>query len=104
MKGKLALKYIGPFEIIERFGLIVYQLALPSYLTRMHDVFNVLLLQKAKLDLTRILLQVPIEIREDLTMEVQLVRILDRNVKELRNKKVLLVKILWQNSKIEEET
>jgi len=70
MKGKLALKYIGPFEFIERIGLISYQLALPSYLARIHDVFNVSLLQKVKLDLTRVLPQVSIEIRKDLTIEV----------------------------------
>jgi hypothetical protein len=70
MKGKLALKYIGPFEFIERIGLISYQLALPSYLARIHDVFNVSLLQKVELDLTRVLPQVPIEIRKDLTMKV----------------------------------
>jgi hypothetical protein len=29
---------------------------------------------------------------------------MDRSIKELRNKKVLLVKVLWRNSQIEEET
>jgi hypothetical protein len=44
------------------------------------------------------------EAREDLTMEVQPVQIMDRSIKELRNKKVSLVKVLWINSQIEEET
>jgi hypothetical protein len=44
------------------------------------------------------------EVREDLTMEVQPVQIMDRSIKELRNKKVPLVKVLWRNSQIEEET
>jgi hypothetical protein len=44
------------------------------------------------------------EAREDLTMEVQPVQIMDRSIKELRNKKVSLVKVLWRNSRIEEET
>jgi hypothetical protein len=44
------------------------------------------------------------EVREDLTMEVQPVQIMDRSIKELQNKKVLLVKVLWTNSQIEEET
>jgi len=29
---------------------------------------------------------------------------MDRSIKELRNKKVSLVKVLWRNSQIEEET
>jgi hypothetical protein len=41
-----------------------------------------------------VLLQVPKEIQEDLIIKVWPVRILDRNVKELRNKKVLLMKAL----------
>jgi hypothetical protein len=44
------------------------------------------------------------EAREDLTMEVQPVQIMDRSIKELRNKKVSLVKVLWRNSQIEQET
>jgi hypothetical protein len=44
------------------------------------------------------------EVREDLTMEVQPVQIMDRSIKGLRNKKVPLVKVLWRNSQIEEET
>jgi hypothetical protein len=44
------------------------------------------------------------EAREDLTMEVQPVQIMDRSIKELRNKKESLVKVLWRNSQIEEET
>jgi hypothetical protein len=44
------------------------------------------------------------EVQEDLTMEVQLVQIMDRSIKELRNKKVPLVKVLQRNSQIEEET
>jgi hypothetical protein len=57
-------------------------------------VFHVSLLRKAELDPTKVLPQVPIDIQEGLIVEVQLVRILNHNVKELRNKKVDLVKIL----------
>jgi len=57
-------------------------------------VFHVSLLRKAELDPTKVLPQVPIDIQEGLIVEVQLVRILNHNVKELRNKKVHLVKIL----------
>jgi hypothetical protein len=62
------------------------------------------MLRKADLDPTRILPQIPMEVQEDLTMEVQPVQIMDQSIKELRNKKVSLVKVLWRNSQIEEET
>jgi len=37
-------------------------------------------------------------------MEVKPMQILDRSIKELQNKKVPLVKRLWRNSQVEEET
>ena len=42
--------------------------------------------------------------QEDLIIEVQPVRIMDRSIKELQNKRVPLVKVFWRNSQIEEET
>jgi hypothetical protein len=37
-------------------------------------------------------------------MDVQLVKIFDRNDKELRNKKVHLVRVLWKNTQMGEKT
>jgi len=37
-------------------------------------------------------------------MEFKPIKILDRDVMILRNKKVTLVRVLWRNSQIEEET
>jgi hypothetical protein len=48
-----------------------------------------------------VLPQVPIEIEEDLTIDVKPVKILDRSGKELRNKKIPLVKVLWRSSLID---
>jgi len=104
MKGKLAPRYIGPYKIIERIGMVAYRILLPPHLDRIHNVFHVSMLRKADLDPTRILPQIPMEVQEDLTMEVQTVQIMDRSIKGLRNKKVPLVKVLWRNSQIEEET
>jgi hypothetical protein len=55
-------------------------------------------------DPTQILPQVPVEVNEDLTLELRLIRILDREVKKLRNKKIPIIRILWRNAQIEEET
>ena len=38
-KGKLAPRYIGPFEILERVGMVVYWLALPPNISQVHPVF-----------------------------------------------------------------
>jgi hypothetical protein len=44
------------------------------------------------------------KIKGDLTMEAKPVKILDRDEKVLRNKRVPLVRVLWRSSQIEEET
>jgi len=41
VKGKLASRYIDPFEIKERIGPVAYFLELPAYLDKIHNVFHV---------------------------------------------------------------
>jgi hypothetical protein len=38
--GKLNLRYIGPFQILEWIATATYRLDLPNGLTSIHDVFN----------------------------------------------------------------
>jgi hypothetical protein len=79
MKGKLAPRYIGPYEVVKRIGPMAYQLVLPPHLTKINDVFHVSMLRKAEICPAPVLQQVPIEIEEDLTLEVKPVKILDRS-------------------------
>nr|GEY48173.1 transposon Ty3-G Gag-Pol polyprotein [Tanacetum cinerariifolium] len=62
-KGKLAPRFVGSFEIIEKVGPVAYQLDLPKELNSVHDTFHVSKLKKYLADPT---LQVPLdEIRVD---------------------------------------
>ena len=45
-QGKLALRYIGPFEVLERVGTGSYRLAVSHRLSGVHEVFHVSMLQK----------------------------------------------------------
>ena len=40
-RGKLSLRSIRPFEILERIGAVVYRLALPPSMSGVHEVFHV---------------------------------------------------------------
>ena len=43
--AKLASRYCGPFEILDRVGLVAYKLAVPP-IVKAHNVFHVFLLNK----------------------------------------------------------
>ena len=103
-KGKLAPRYIGPYEVLEKVGKVAYRLALPASMDRIHNVFHVSLLRKYVSDPSHILQANEVELKDELIYEEHPVHILDRRIKELRNKKVPLVKILWRNHNVEEAT
>ncbi|KAL5550096.1 hypothetical protein UlMin_000272 [Ulmus minor] len=94
-KGKLSPRFIGPFEILKRVGNVAYQLALPPSLSAVHNIFHVSMLKKYVSDPSHVLQEAPVEIDEKLSYEERPVRILDRKAKELRNKTIALVKVLW---------
>ena len=102
--GKLSPRFISPYEVIKKVGLVAYRLALPPDLEKIHDVFHVSMLRRYRSDLSHVVSAETIELRPDLTYEEESVEILAREVKEQRNKKIPLVKVLWRNQKTEEAT
>ena len=103
-KGKLSPRFIGPYEILERVGPVAYRLALPLELAELHDVFHVSMLRRYCSDSSHILPIQDIQVQEDFTFEEEPKAILDREIRQLRNKKVPLVKVLWQHHGMEEVT
>ncbi|GKC78225.1 reverse transcriptase domain-containing protein [Tanacetum coccineum] len=97
-KGKLAPRFVGPFEIIEKVGPVAYKLDLLEELDGVHDTFHVSNLKKCLADPT---LQVPLdEIRVDnkLNFVKERMEILKREFKKLKRSRIAIVKVRW-NSK-----
>ncbi|GKD75457.1 putative reverse transcriptase domain-containing protein, partial [Tanacetum coccineum] len=97
-KGKLAPRFVGPFEIIKKLGLVAYRLDLPEELNGVHDTFHVSNLKKCLADPT---LQVPLdEIRVDakLNFVEEPMEILEKEFKKLKRSRIAIVKVRW-NSK-----
>jgi hypothetical protein len=46
VRGNLTLRFIRPFNILEKRGELAHQLELPSQLSYVHDVFHVSQLKK----------------------------------------------------------
>ena len=60
------------------------------------------MLRKYIFDPSHVLEAPLVELKEDLSFEMQLVDIVDQKLKELRNKVIPMVKVLWRNDTIEE--
>ena len=52
---KLSPRFVGPFEILERKGLVAYRLALPDSLRHMHNVFHMFVLRNYISDPTNVI-------------------------------------------------
>ncbi|XP_070679234.1 uncharacterized protein [Malus domestica] len=103
-KGKLSPRYIGPYMITERVDKVAYRLGLPPELSKVHDVFHVSMLRHYVLDPSLVIPPHPLEINSDLTYKEEPVTLLDWEDKELKNKTVRLVTVLWRNHLVEEAT
>ena len=68
-KGKLASRYIEPFEILERIGMVAYRLALPPNMSQVHPVFHISMLRKYISDPSHVLQPQSVELNEYLTFE-----------------------------------
>ncbi|XP_016690684.1 uncharacterized protein [Gossypium hirsutum] len=103
-KGKSSPRFIGLYEIVERIGSVAYRLALPPELEKIHNVFHVSMLRWYKSDPSHVIPHSEIELQPNMTYSEELIRILAREVKELWNKRVSLVKMLWHRHGSEEAT
>ena len=104
IKGKLAPRYIGPFEIIETCGPVAYRIRLPSQLAAIHDVFHISQLRKCIKVPTEILKPQDIEIEFDLSYAEYPIKVLDTKERSTRRKKVKMYKIQWNHHTEEEAT
>ena len=95
-KGKLSLRFIGPFQILDRVGAVAYRIALPPSLSGLHNVFHVSMLRKYVSDRTHVLSYEHLQLDQDLSFEEKPVQVLDRKDKVLRTKTIPLVKVLWR--------
>ena len=103
-KRKISLRFIGPYEVLERIGPVAYRSALRLELAKLHNVFHVSMLRRYRADESHILPVQDIQVQLDFTFDEEPKAILDREVEQLRNKQVPLVKVLWQHHYMEEAT
>ncbi|GJX56017.1 putative reverse transcriptase domain-containing protein [Tanacetum coccineum] len=90
--------YIRPFKILERIGLVAYKLELPEELSNVHNTFHISNLKKCLSDESLVIPMKELRLDDKLNFMEEPVEIMDREVKQLKQSRIPIVKVRW-NSK-----
>ncbi|GJR77973.1 putative reverse transcriptase domain-containing protein [Tanacetum coccineum] len=96
-RGKLNPRYIGPFKIIAKVRIVAYRLELPKQLSRVHSTFYVSNLNKCLSNETHVIPLEEIQINDKLQFTEEPVKIMDREVKQLKQSRIPIVKVHWNS-------
>lgn len=96
-KGKLNPRFIGPFEITQRFGEVAYHLNMPSEFEGIHNVFQVSCLRKTLFDMSQEVSLNKEETDKNLRYQEQPEEILEKKYTKIQNKNIGLVKLKWRH-------
>nr|GEV44644.1 hypothetical protein [Tanacetum cinerariifolium] len=103
-KGKLAPRFVKPFEIIKKVSYVAYRLDLPKELNGVQDTFHVSNLKKC---LAAPTLQVSLdEIRVDdkLNFIEEPMEILESEFKKLKRSRIAIIRVRWNSKRRPEFT
>nr|GEU77076.1 putative reverse transcriptase domain-containing protein [Tanacetum cinerariifolium] len=92
-RGKLNPRYVGPFKVIKRVGSVAYKLELLEELSRVHNTFHVSNLKKCYANGPLAVLLDGLHFDDKLQFVEEPIDIMDREVKQLRNSHVSIVKV-----------
>lgn len=113
-KGKLSIRFIGPFKVFERIAIVAYWAALPPLLASLYNVFHVSILRKYISNSSHVFEYQPINVWEDTSyekhpLEIQgtsyekhPLEITDKKKQGLRNIVITFVNTRWENHSIDE--
>nr|GEX36357.1 putative reverse transcriptase domain-containing protein [Tanacetum cinerariifolium] len=92
-RGKLNPQYIGPFKILKRVGLVAFKLELPRELKNVHNTFHISNLKKCLSGESLVIPMKELRLDDKLNFVEEPVEIMDREVKQLRQSRIPIVKV-----------
>jgi hypothetical protein len=105
VKGKLAPRYIGPYEVIEVCGPVAYRIQLPKRFSAVHNVFHVTQLKKGMpVPENEVIIEANAWIEPDFSLIEHPLRVLDQKERKTRRQTVRMYKIQWSHHKEQEAT
>ncbi|GKB40068.1 hypothetical protein Tco_0885010 [Tanacetum coccineum] len=97
-QGKLNPRYIEPFKILERIGPVAYKLELPEELSNVYSTFHISNLKKFLSNEFIVIPMKELRLDDKLNFVEDPVEIMDREVKQLKQSQIPIIKVRW-NSK-----
>nr|GEX10334.1 putative reverse transcriptase domain-containing protein [Tanacetum cinerariifolium] len=95
--GKLNPRYIRPFKVLAKVGTVAYRLKLPQQLSRVHSTFHVSNLKKCLSDEPLAISLDEIHIDDKLHFVEEPLKIMDREVKWLKQIRIPIIKVRWNS-------
>nr|GEZ93311.1 putative reverse transcriptase domain-containing protein [Tanacetum cinerariifolium] len=92
-RGKLNPRYIGPFKVLAKVGTVSYKHQLPRQLSKVHSTFHVSNLKKCLSDESLVIPLDEIQIDYKLYFVDEPIEILDREVKQLKQSRISIIKV-----------
>ncbi|GKA62444.1 hypothetical protein Tco_0761963, partial [Tanacetum coccineum] len=86
-------RYIGYLKILARIGPVAYRLDLPQELSSVHNTFHISNLKKCLSNESLIIPLEEIQVDDKLHFIEEPVEIMDREIKQLKESRILIVKV-----------
>nr|GEX32548.1 reverse transcriptase domain-containing protein [Tanacetum cinerariifolium] len=102
--AKLNPRYIGPFKIVKRIGPVAYKLKLPEELSNVHNTFHISIIKKCLSDESLIILMKELKLNDKLNFVKEPVEIIDREIKQLQQSRIPIIKVRWNSKRGPEYT
>nr|GEW01776.1 retrotransposable element Tf2 [Tanacetum cinerariifolium] len=96
-RGKLNPRYVGPFKVLKKVGAVSYKLELPQELRRIHNTFYVSNLKKCYSEDPLVVPLEGLQVDDKLHFVEEPIEVMDPEVKQLRQSRVLIVKVRWNS-------